>query len=426
MRKRKWYSLIDKIYAVSNLEEAFKAVKKNKGTAGVDGVTIAQYEEKLEDNLRALQQRVKTKSHRPKPVKRVYIPKADGSQRPLGIPSVEDRVLQAAVKQKLEPIFEEKFLSCSYGFRPNRSAHMALAKIREDLMDGYVYVIDADLQSYFDTIPHDKLMEKVNEEIADGSVLDLVASFLKSGVMDNGSYYLNDRGSPQGGVISPLLSNVYLHAFDAVMVERGHRITRFADDFVICCRSAKGAERVMRTMKNVLEKELGLTVHPTKTKVVNNLKESFVFLGHTFKPGFYMTPSDKAMGKFKERVREITRRNQTVDVEELIKKHLNPYLRGWGNYFGHGDVKTSFTTLDSWIRRRLRMVQMRSWRNTKPLHRMLRKKGWKEEQLYGIRMTAWRNSMCQMVHSALDNKHFEDIGLCTLLELYNEHHPQRG
>jgi group II intron reverse transcriptase/maturase len=343
-----------------------------------------------------------------------------------GYPSVEDRVLQAAVKQKLEPIFEEKFLDCSYGFRPNRSAHMALEKIRKDLLDGYVYVIDADLQSYFDTIPHEKLMEKVGEEISDGSVLNLIELFLKSGVMDNGSFYLNDRGSPQGGVCSPLLSNIYLHAFDAIMVERGHRITRFADDFVICCRSAKGAERVMKTMKDVLEKELGLTVHPTKTKVVDNRKESFVFLGHSFKRGFYMTPSDKAMGKFKERVREITRRNQTVNVEVLIKKELNPYLRGWGNYFGHGHVKTSFKVMDGWIRRRLRMVQMRSWRNVNPLHRKLRKKGWENDRLYGIRMTAWRNSACQMVHSALDNKYFEDIGLCSLLSIYNEHHPQEG
>lgn len=343
-----------------------------------------------------------------------------------GYPSVEDRVIQAAVKQKLEPIFEEKFLDCSFGFRPNRSAHMALEKIRKDLLDGYVYVIDADLQSYFDTIPHEKLMEKVGEEISDGSVLNLIELILKSGVMDNGSFYLNDRGSPQGGVCSPLLSNIYLHAFDAIMVERGHRITRFADDFVICCRSAKGAERVMRTMKDVLEKELGLTVHPTKTKVVNNLEESFVFLGHAFKLGIYMTPSDKAMGKFKERVREITRRNQTVDLEVLIKKKLNPYLRGWGNYFGHGHVKTSFTVMDGWIRRRLRMVQMRSWKNIKPLHRKLRKKGWENGRLYGIRMTAWRNSMCQMVHSALDKKHFEDIGLCSLLSIYDEHHPQRG
>jgi len=200
----------------------------------------------------------------------------------------------------------------------------------------------------------------------------------------------------------------------------------WATYLVICCRSAKGAERVMRTMKDVLEKELGLTVHPTKTKVVNNRKESFVFLGHTFKPGFYMTPSDKAMRKFKERVKEITRRNQTVNVEELIKKKLNPYLRGWGNYFGHGHVKTIFTVMDGWIRRRLRMVQMRSWRNVNPLHRKLRKKGWKSDRLYGIRMTAWRNSACQMVHSALDKKHFEDIGLCSLLSIYNEHHPQEG
>lgn len=426
VKKRKWYSLHDKVYALTNLEEAFKEVKRNRGSAGVDGISIKQYGEKLEDNLRVLEQVLHEKMYTSKPVKRVYIPKADGTQRPLGIPTVEDRLVQAAVKRIIEPIFEAKFLPCSYGFRPNRSAHMALSQIRRDLMEGYTFVIDADLKSYFDTIPHEKLMAKVNEEIADSSVLRLVESFLKAGVMDGGSFQINEKGSPQGGVISPLLSNIYLHGFDAIMMERGHRIVRYADDFVICCRSSKGAERVMATMKRILEAELGLIIHPEKTRIVDNRKESFVFLGYEFKSGYYMTPSDKSMKKFKERVKEITKRNQTVNVEQLIKKTLNPYLRGWGNYFGYGHVKTLFGALDSWIRRRLRAVQLRSWRKVNSLHRMLRKKGWRKEKLLGLRMTAWRSSICQMVHGALTVEHFEQIGLCSLLKLYNELHPQRG
>ena len=424
-KKRKWYSLIDKIWATTNLEEAFREVKRNDGAAGVDGVTVKAFQEQLEDNVRALQQALQAKTYRPKPVRRVYIPKADGTLRPLGIPTVGDRVVQAATKRVLEPIFEAKFLDCSFGFRPGRSAHMALQKIRKDLMEGYLYVIDADLKSYFDTIPHDKLLREVREEVTDGSVLCLVESFLKAGVMEGGSFHLSHTGAPQGGVISPLLSNLYLHRLDALMVERGHRITRYADDLVICCRTQKGAERVLRTVVKFLDQELGLKVHPDKTKIVNNREESFVFLGHEFKPGHWMTPSSKAWKKFKERVKEITRRNQTVNVEQLIKKKLNPYLRGWGNYFGYGNVKTRFGAMDSWVRRRVRMVQLRSWRKVRKLHREMRRRGWRGE-LPGMRMTAWRSSNSQYANYAMPNTWFKEIGLCSLTDIYNELHPQRG
>lgn len=231
-QKRKWYSLIDKIWAIPNMEEAFKEVKRNRGAAGVDGVTIKAFEFGVEDNVQILQREVREKTYKPRPVKRVYIPKADGSKRPLGIPTVRDRVVQASVRRIIEPIFEAKFLDCSFGFRPNRSAHMALEKIRRDLLDGYVYVIDADLKSYFDTIPHDKLMSLVREEIVDGTVISLLESFLQAGVLEGGSFYLNEKGTPQGGVISPLLANVYLHPLDELMIERGHHITRYADDCV--------------------------------------------------------------------------------------------------------------------------------------------------------------------------------------------------
>ena len=229
-KKRRWYSLIDKIWATPNLEEAFKEVKRNKGAAGVDKVTIKAVEAELESHVQALQHTLRTKTYRSKPVRRVFIPKADGTQRPLGIPTVGDRVVQAAAKRILEPIFEEIFLDCSYGFRPGRSAHMALKKINKDLMDGYTYVIDADLKSYFDTIPHEKLLKAVREEVVDGSVLELIRCFLQAGVMDNGSFHLNEEGTMQGGVISPLLANIYLHPLDKLMTERGQRITRYADD----------------------------------------------------------------------------------------------------------------------------------------------------------------------------------------------------
>lgn len=221
--KKKWYSLIDKIWALPNMEEAFKEVKRNRGSAGVDKVTIKAFEFGVEDNVQILQRELREKTYKPRPVKRVHIPKPDGTKRPLGIPTVRDRVVQASVRRVLEPIFEAKFKDCSFGFRPNRSAHMALEKIRKDLLDGYVYVIDADLKSYFDTIPHNKLISLVREEVVDGSVIHLLESFLQAGVMEGGSFYLNDKGTPQGGVISPLLANIYLHPLDELMEERGHR-----------------------------------------------------------------------------------------------------------------------------------------------------------------------------------------------------------
>lgn len=251
-------------------------------------------------------------------------------------------------------------------------------------------------------IPQDKLISKIREEVVDGTLIFLIQSFLKAGVMDGGSFHINEKGTPQGGVISPLLANIYLHPLDELMTERGHRITRYADDFVICCKSQKGAERVLKSVTRFLEKELGLVIHPEKTKIVNNLKEPFVFLGYEFKGGYWVSPSPKALKGFKSKVKSLTKRNQTVNVEQLIKERLNPYIRGWGNYFSHFYGKTIFTEFDSWIRRRLRAVQLRSWRNIRKLHRELRKRKWKGE-LPGLRMYSWRSSLSTPVHVALPN-----------------------
>jgi RNA-directed DNA polymerase len=419
MKKRVWYSLYDKIYAKANLEKAFSHVKKNKGAPGVDKVTIKMYEQKLEDNLEVLQEKLKSKTYRPKPVRRKMIEKDNGKLRPLGIPTVEDRIVQAAIRNILEPIFEEDFLPCSYGFRPGISAHMALDKVTEHLEAGYHYVIDADLQSYFDTIPHDKLVQQIRKRVTDGSVIRLIQQFLRAGVLEGELYQDTPEGAPQGGVLSPLLSNIYLHQLDQLMTDRGHRIVRFADDFIILCKSQKGAERVMKGVKIFLEEELGLTVNQEKTKVVYSEKEPFTFLGFEFK-GNIRRIDPKKEAKFKKRVKEITRRNQTVNIKTLIEEKLNSYLRGWANYFRHGNVKTKFKTWDSWIRRRLRMIQLRSWKKVKNLHRSLRKKGWREEKLRGIRMFAWRSSKSPMVHAALDNKLFSELGLVNLESVYNE------
>lgn len=426
MALAKYYSLYDKVYKWSNLQKAFANVKKNKGAPGIDHVTIQNYELDLEDNLGVLQEKLRTKSYKPLPVRRTYIEKEDrGKKRPLGIPAVEDRIVQAALRQIIEPIFEEDFLPCSYGFRPKRSAHMAIDQVSAYLKEGYTYVIDADLQSYFDTIPHDQLETCIRKRIVDGSIINLIHLFLKAGVMEDGSVKEGKEGTPQGGVISPLLSNIYLHQLDELMTKRGHRIVRFADDFIVLCRSAKGSERVMRGIKKYVENDLKLTVHPTKSVIVNAEEEPFTFLGYEFYRN-YRGIAPKKEKTFKEKVKRLTRRNQTLNIEVLVDDILNPYLRGWANYFRFGHVATKFKKWDAWIRRRLRMVQLRSWRNRNSLYRVLRKKGWNEESLHPIRMTAWRSSKTHMVHTALDNSYFEEIGLVSLRTIYEERYSKKN
>lgn len=413
----KYHSLYGQMLEGDNFLTAWAKVKANRGTGGVDGQSIEAFAEHLGPNLTAVWEECKAKTYRPKPVRRVYIPKPGkpGERRPLGIPAVRDRVVQQALLQVLEPVFEPMFLDCSFGFRPGRGAHMALDRVTQHLSEGYVWVVDCDLKGYFDTIPHDRLIDRVAERVADGSILRLIRAFLEAGVMEEGAVHRSVAGTPQGGVISPLLANIYLHPFDVLMTERGHKLTRYADDFVILCRSERAAKRVMASMKRYLEEELGLVVHPEKSRVVH-ASEGFVFLGYLFQ-GRYRRPSDKALDRFKDEVRRRTRRNQTARMEYLVWE-LNAYLRGWGRYFGYGHIKSRFEDLDQWIRRRLRAVQLRSWRNVRPLHAILLRKGWKRDKLQGLHMTRWRDSACQMVHAALDSKWFRNLGLVSLVALY--------
>lgn len=414
----KYHSLYGQMLYVENFNTAWKSVRANGGAKGVDGQTIGQFGEDSLGNLGKVWLECKSKTYKSQPVRRVYIDKASGGKRPLGIPSVRDRIVQQALRQVLEPIFDPRFQDCSFGFRPGRSAHMAIDRVSEYLESGYEWVVDADLKGYFDTIPHDKLIDRVAEVVADGSVLKLIRGFLKAGVMEDGKVVIADDGTPQGGVISPLLANIYLDPFDKRMVERGHKMVRYADDFVILCKSSRAAERVMADIKKYLEGELGLTLHPEKSKVVH-LTEGFDFLGYHFLKAYgkpMRRPMDKKLDAFKDEVRELTRRNQTVSMEALLGK-LNPYLRGWGHYFGYGNAVKRFKELDGWIRRRVRAVQLRSWRNVRPLHRLLKKKGWGPSGLLGLPMTKWRSSLCQMVHGALDLAWFEQIGLVSLSDL---------
>jgi group II intron reverse transcriptase/maturase len=353
---RKFFQLIDKVYDMDNLIDAWKKVKSNKGCAGIDKQSINDFKKQSEQYLREIQRAVKNGIYEATPVLRKFIPKGGGKLRPLGIPTVKDRILQQAAKNVIEQIFEMKFLDCSYGYRPNKSAHQAVEQIKKYVQQGYTWVIDADVEKFFDSVDHKLMMSFVAEEISDGKVLSLIKSWLKAGVMNEGEIEETTVGTPQGGVISPLLANIYLHEMDEQVTRLyGVRMVRYADDVVILCKTKDKAGRTMKRVEEILT-GLKLRLNKTKTKIVNVNKESFEFLGFKFKRWggkLFVTPGEKAIQKFKDSVRATTNRRQPVKPKELIGR-LNSVIRGWGNYFKIGDVKRLFRRLDGWIRTRVR------------------------------------------------------------------------
>jgi RNA-directed DNA polymerase len=349
----KWFSLIDKVHPERTLDAAFSRVAANRGAAGVDHVTITMFAEHLGDNLRRLSEGLRSGDYRPQQIRRHSIPKP-GSQelRPLGIPTVGDRVVQTALLMALEPIFERDFAEHSYGFRPGRGCKDALRRVDELLKAGYTSIVDADLKSYFDTIPHDRLLALVGQKVSDGRVLTLIESFLKQGVLDGLHEWTPEEGSPQGGCISPLLSNIYLDPLDHLMAERGFEMVRYADDFVILCRSPEEAARALAVVQRWTA-EAGLTLHPDKTKIVDATEAGFDFLGYRFARG-RRSPRPKSLDKFKEAIRAKTRRTSGEGLKAIIAR-LTPTLRGWFEYFKHSHP-TTFPRLDGWIRMRLRSI----------------------------------------------------------------------
>lgn len=337
---------------MDNLHEAWNAVKVNKGSAGVDGETIIWFETQLNQNLFEIQRLLKEGRYQPPPVLRHYIPKDNGKKkRPLGIPTVRDRIVQQAVRQMIEPLFDRDFYPHSYGFRKGHSQHQALDIVRRAKKSGYEYVVDLDIQSYFDNIPHELLMGKIKEKITDGRVLDLIEMWLKAGVMEDDQFYDTNIGSPQGGVISPLLANIYLDEFDWEMDEEGFPVVRFADDAIIFCKTKAKAKRAYKVAKQILEQKLQLTMHPTKTKIVH-FDEGFRFLGFDFWKDYMVLPEDR-IRKYKDKIRNLSRRQQGKSLIEIIRK-LSEVIRGFSNYFMAGNVKKKFKRLDEWIRMRVR------------------------------------------------------------------------
>lgn len=352
---RVWFTLMDKTYASANLHSAFQKVSRNGGSAGVDRQTVAHFQRQAGAELARLGEQMRDGKYRPQPVRRAWIPKPGSQeQRPLGIPAVRDRVVQAALRHVLEPIFETEFAEHSYGFRPGRGAKDALRRVDTLLQAGHDWVVDADLKSYFDTIPHERLLALVKARVADGRVLALVESFLRAGVMEEAKgWQPTGRGTPQGGVISPLLANLYLDPFDQQMARAGWELVRYADDFVILCRSQAEAQTALSQVREWMA-TAGLTLHPEKTRIVHAAQPGgFDFLGYHFERGLKW-PRKKSLQKLKERVREKTSRLDGRRLEEMIAD-VNRTLRGWYGYFQHSKANV-FPSVDSYLRHRLRRV----------------------------------------------------------------------
>ena len=390
----KWFSLIDKVYAPATLQAAFARVKRNQGAAGVDHQSIDAFEKKLSANLAELSEELRGGSYRPRAVLRKWISKGPGGgKRPLGIPTVRDRVVQGALRSVLEPIFERTFSEHSYGFRPQRGCKDALREVEMHLKTGHGHIVDADLKSYFDTISHERLMSLVAEQVSDGQVLSVVRMMLQQGVLDDGDQWTPEGGTPQGSVISPLLANIFLNPLDQLLASRGMKMVRYADDFVVTCDSRKQAAEALEII-GAWVKEAELTLHPEKTRLVDMSQPGagFDFLGYHFEAGS-KTPRKKSMEKLKDRIREHTQRNNGYGIEHIIKK-LNGTLRGWFEYFKNSNSRV-FPQVDYMVRRRLRAI-LRKQRGQAPsllANRIWPNKFFSARGLFSV-VTA-REALCQ-------------------------------
>jgi RNA-directed DNA polymerase len=409
--------LLVAVLARDNLARAWKRVKSNKGAPGIDGVTIADWPEHARAHWPAQREQIQAGRYRPQAVRRVDIPKPDGGQRQLGIPTVTDRVVQQAIAQVLTPIFDPTFSESSFGFRPGRNAHQAIRQVQAHVKDGYRWAVDIDLAKFFDTVNHDLLMSLLGRTIADKRLLRLIGRYLRAGVLVGEHPQPSEVGTPQGGPLSPLLANILLHQLDCELERRGHRFARYADDMIILVKSERAAKRVMQSLTHFLQASLKLTVNLAKSKVAPVGECSF--LGFVI-VGKKIRWTDKALQNFKHRVRELTGRSWGVSMDYRMHK-LNQYLRGWFGYFGISQYYRPIPELDEWLRRRIRMCYWKQWRwaRTKIRHLLNLGVALKAAIQHGVSsLSYWRMARTPVTQQAMSNAWLKEQGLLSIKDLW--------
>jgi group II intron reverse transcriptase/maturase len=419
----KHQGLLEKILSRENMNLAYLRVLENGGSPGIDKMEVDELLNHLKEYGSTLKEQLLTGRYEPQAVRRVEIPKPDGGIRILGIPTVIDRMIQQGISQVLTPIYESKFSDSSYGFRPNRNAHQAILKAKEYISEGRKYVVDIDLEKFFDRVNHDKLMHLLSEEIGDKGVLKLIRKYLESGVMIGGIYSKSEEGTPQGGPLSPLLSNVILDKLDKELERRGHKFCRYADDCNIYVRTKRSAERVMGSVSKYLEEELRLKVNEKKSETGSPKDRKF--LGFSFyqkqnEIGVRIHP--KSLERIKEKVRRLTSRSNGMSIEVRIKK-LSSLIGGWVSYYKLADIKSHCQKLDKWLRRRLRMCYWKNWKRIKTRHDNLIKLGmtnFKAWEFANTRNSYWRIANSPILATSLTNQHFENLKLLTFSRAYSK------
>ena len=420
--------LLEEILSRDNLNRAYKRVKANKGAPGVDGMTVEDALPWLKEHREELLESIRQGKYKPQPVRRKEIPKPDGGVRKLGIPTVADRIIQQAITQKLVPIYEPLFHDGSYGYRPHRSAQMAIGKVKEYAEQGYTQAVLVDLSKYFDTLNHELLMNLLRKNIRDKRVIELIKRYLKAGVMENGLRIKTEEGSPQGGPLSPLLANIYLNEYDWEMSRRGVPVIRYADDIVILAKSPRAAQRLLESTQRYLEGKLKLRMNTEKSKVVSVYSiRNFKFLGFAFgkgKNGAYIRVHAKSLKKAKDKLRKLTSRSQGRNVRVVMKK-VKVFIRGWLGYFGIASMKTTAQRWDEWLRRRFRMYIWKQWKTPKTRLANLMKLGlpeWRACEVAYSRKAYWRSARHASVQTAISNKRLAAAGYFSISDYYESMH----
>ena len=428
-RERTNMELIDKVLNGNNVVDATKKVLANKGACGVDGITIEKFKEDWKNNLinfEEIKERIKSRKYIPQPVLRARIPKENGTMRDLGIPVIMDRIIQQAIVQVLSPMYEEQFSDNSYGFRPGRSCEQAITKLLELFNDGYVWVVDIDLEKFFDNVCHDKLISLIMKTVHDGELVSLIRKYLKAGVMDKGVFQETTKGTPQGGNLSPLLSNIMLNELDKELDKRGLKYVRYADDTVIVVKSEKAANRVMSSIVKYIEKKLGLKVNATKTRIAKPNQIKYLGFGFYYTKGGKIKPKPhlKSIEKFKRKLKQLTERSWSISLDDRLTK-INAVIRGWVNYFKITDMKSLMASIGEWLRHRLRTIIWKYWKIPMARYNALVKLGISKENAYEVANTSkgyfWV-AKTVILHIAISNKRLEQRGLILPEKHYNKVH----